>query len=194
MTAFRPFKVRTLSVPQALDLLESETPARYDPRVMAAWLRLVRTAADAYPATGVLPGADGGREDSRRGGSTVGRIGGTLGESTGDPSNRRQHERKTFHCPARAHLLVRDAQGVRERPSVPAVAHNISQSGLGFLCPTPFKLGDFVRVYLQAPGWAGRALSGQTVRCRDHKDSWHEIGLQFATIEAEDLPAANAAA
>ena len=157
-------------------------------------MRLIRTAADAYPANGVLPGANGSPDDPRNGGSPGARVGGELGESSGDSSNRRQHERKTFHCPARAHLLVRDARGVRERPSVPAVAHNISQSGIGFLSPTPFKLGDFVRVYLQAPGWAGRALNGQTVRCRDHKDTWHEIGLQFATIEAENLPAANAAA
>jgi hypothetical protein len=190
MTAFRPFKFKTLTVNQALELLESETPARYNPRVMAAWLKMIRAAGDVCPSDQVLPGAGGASSDPWGATSVAASV---VGES-GDASNRRQHERKTFHCPARAHLLVRDAKGVRELPSTAAVAHNISSGGIGFLSQTPFKLGDYVRVYLQAPGWGGRALNGQTVRCRDHKDTWHEIGLQFASIEAEFLPLGNAAA
>ena len=43
MTAFRPFKDRTLSVQSAIDVLKRETPAKYDPEVLEAWLALLAT-------------------------------------------------------------------------------------------------------------------------------------------------------
>ena len=47
MTAFRPFKERTLSVEEAMKILEKETPAKYDPLVLKAWIRLMRRVLPA---------------------------------------------------------------------------------------------------------------------------------------------------
>lgn len=196
MTAFRPFKERTLSTAQALDILESETPVKYDADVMKAWLKLIRSAGDAILLDRELrvPSASVGAPGRRAGIASAATEERTTDEAADDPANRRRHERRTFHCPARAHLLVRASGGVTEMPGIPIVAHNIAQGGMGFLSQAPFNLGDFVRVYLQAPGWTARALNGQTVRCRAHTDGWHEVGLRFSTVEAGFLPGARTAA
>jgi HD-GYP domain-containing protein (c-di-GMP phosphodiesterase class II) len=165
MTAFRPFKERTLSVPQALEILRKETPAKYDPAVMAAWLRLIETAQES----GVIPEAEP---------APAGDGGGGI--------EKRRHERQAFHCPARAHTLVRSAGGVmEERGAIPVVAHSISRGGIGFLSQVPIAPGEYLRVYLQAKGWETRALDGMIVRCRDYDDCWSEVGLEFAVVEGK---------
>jgi hypothetical protein len=102
-------------------------------------------------------------------------------------SNRREHERRTFHCHGRAHQLTRKGPAISESKGMPIVAHSISRGGVGFLSHSPLPPGTFLRVYLEAPGWDNRALDGQIVRCRAHNDNWHELGLQFVRIEADDL-------
>jgi HD-GYP domain-containing protein (c-di-GMP phosphodiesterase class II) len=171
MTAFRPFKERTLSVPQTLDILQKETPSKYDPVVMEAWLRLIRTAQESGviedgPAAPLpAPGGPGGG---------------------GDGPEKRKHARQAFHCPARAHTLVRGAGGeLEERGAIPVVAHSISRGGIGFLSQVPIAPGEYLRVYLQAKGWETRALDGMIVRCRDYDDCWSEVGLQFAVVEGK---------
>jgi hypothetical protein len=173
MTAFRPFKERTLSVEQALELLRKETPGRYDPEVMDVWLRLIEKAE---PGLAVQP------SDSREPTGLLSLAMPVAG------SDKRQFERQKFHCHARAHLLVRTPTGLEERPGVPIVAHSISRGGLGFLGQTQFHPGEFMRIYLQTKGWENRCLEGQTVRCRTYDDRWHEMGFEFGTIEVEALP------
>lgn len=168
MTAFRPFKDRTLSVRKTLEILQKETPAKYDPLVMRAWLKLINSAPEAMAEPS--PPSPGPKNAA----------------SVHD--NRRKHPRRAFHCPARAHLLERSGSGFVEKPAMPIVAHSISRGGVGLLSQTPIQPGEFLRLYLQAPGWAGRALEGQTVRCRAYRDTWHEIGLQFAQAATEGLP------
>jgi HD-GYP domain-containing protein (c-di-GMP phosphodiesterase class II) len=75
MTAFRPFKKKTLSIAEAMDILQSETPHRYDREVVDAWSRLINNATKSTPGPQATPG------DLRR------------------------HERTTFHCPGRLHRL-----------------------------------------------------------------------------------------
>ena len=45
MTALRPYKDRALTVPEAMAILQSETPDKYDPNVVAALVRLIDPAA-----------------------------------------------------------------------------------------------------------------------------------------------------
>jgi HD-GYP domain-containing protein (c-di-GMP phosphodiesterase class II) len=168
MTAFRPFKDKTLSVPQTIAILQKETPSKYDPAVMEAWLRLIRSAQEA----GTIPESD--PEPAAAGG------GGDAGKE------KRKHVRQAFHCPARAHTLVRGAGGqMEERGAIPVVAHSISRGGIGFLSQVPIAPGEYLRVYLQAKGWEKRALDGMIVRCRDYDDCWSEVGLQFAAVEGK---------
>lgn len=161
MTAFRPFKDRTLSVDEALAIIQKETPAKYDPEVVTAWMKLMK------------------RAEQEAGGVGVAGIGAPAAEPLAQ--DKRRDQRKSFHCPARAHVL--EAKGLSEQPAIPVVAHSISRSGLGFLCPRPVPPGEFVRVYMSAKGWEGRALEGQTVRCRDYNDTWHEVGMMFSRLD-----------
>lgn len=160
MTAFRPFKTRTLSVTEALEVLERETPSKYDRQVMDAWM-LLMVRAEEFRAVTV--------SDAR--------------ETKADKG--RRHPRAPFHCRARAHLLMKGPRGLMECPPVEIVAHNLSPSGLGFLSQVKMSPGEFYRIYLVAKGLSERTLEGQIVRCREHNDTWHEIGMEFAYADAE---------
>lgn len=150
MTAFRPFKHRTFTVAQALELLRAEAPARYDQDVIDAWITLV---GDSELPIAAPP------EPAAR--------------------NRRSSDRADVNCKARVHRLVRGRSSFREQPGLAVIAHSISGSGLGFLSQYPIQPGEFVRIYLDSPEWRARPLTGQTVRCRSHSDCWHEIGVAF---------------
>jgi HD-GYP domain-containing protein (c-di-GMP phosphodiesterase class II) len=173
MTAFRPFKQRTLSVDEALDILQKETPSKYDPAVMEAWMHLIRSADVVSGASDVAP-------DAKAGGLA------TLVAPT-PGANRRKHERQKFSCPGRAHLLMRGPHGIEERPGIAVIAHSLSRGGIGFLTQTPIEPGEYLRIYLQAKGWERRSFEGQTVRCRSYDDQWNEIGFEFTAVDIEAL-------
>jgi HD-GYP domain-containing protein (c-di-GMP phosphodiesterase class II) len=44
MTAFRPFKDKTMTVEEAVAIIVNETPQKYDPHVVEAWVGLLRSA------------------------------------------------------------------------------------------------------------------------------------------------------
>lgn len=153
MTAFRPFKTKTLSVQEAIQILKDETPAKYDPEVMEAWFGLLGQAnepeiAEAARATHVR---DAGR----------------------------QHQRTAFQCPARVHMLKQGDGGLVEKPGQQVVTHNLSRSGVGFLSRTPFNPDELLRIYIDVRSWTREYLDGRCVRCVEHKDGWYEVGIQF---------------
>jgi HD-GYP domain-containing protein (c-di-GMP phosphodiesterase class II) len=173
MTAFRPFKERTLGVDQALEILKKETPAKYDPQVLEAWISLLNTAERIEPPPAAPLPAQSGLA--------------TLVAPKPAGSNQRKHDRQKFHCPARAHMLTRTTAGVEQRPAIAVVAHSISRGGLGFLTQTRIEPGEYLRVYLQAKGWENRCLEGQTVRCRAYDDRWFEMGFEFSPLDVEAI-------
>jgi len=175
MTAFRPFKEKTLGVGEALMILNKETPAKYDPKVVAVWMRLMKKAEQVQNQAGPQA-AHGAAAGAAEGASPV--VGG---------ERRQGNARRTFHCAGRAHVLVAEKGGLTEQPALPIIAHSISCSGLGFLSQAPLTPGEFIRVYLQAKGWDNRPLEGQTVRSRTYNDSWYEIGMKFANAKNELL-------
>lgn len=191
MTAFRPFKQRTLSVQQAIEILQKETPAKYDPEVMKAWMRLIGTVKPEDELAGLEALADA--KPVAPVASTPARHAAPVNIPAipiaplipAAPDNRRRADRTSLHCPARAHILVHNGTALQEKPGMPVVVHSISRSGLGFLSQVPLPIGEFVRFYLNAKGWEGRKLDGQTVRCRTHNDCWNEIGVQFTNVESE---------
>jgi HD-GYP domain-containing protein (c-di-GMP phosphodiesterase class II) len=158
MTAFRPFKERTLTVAQALDIIISEAPQKYDQKVVDAWIGLLRSAA----AT-----------------TDVG------GDSEQNGRNNRRFPRFPINCPARAHPINLTGTQWQERPGIQVIAHNISRSGLGFLSQTAVSAGDQMRLYLQGKGSLEGTREGITVRCREYRDGWYEVGLQYAAAGAE---------
>jgi HD-GYP domain-containing protein (c-di-GMP phosphodiesterase class II) len=170
MTAFRPFKDRTMSVAEAMHIIVREAPTKYDTSVVDAWTGLLQSAEHNGVIAPTAPAAHDGK-------------------------NKRKYPRFPINCPARAHTLEMGGRRWEERPGIQVIAHNISRSGLGFLTQTPIRAGEHVRVYLQGKGSLNRMSEGVTVRCREYKDGWYEVGMQYVALNAESadttvLPAA----
>ncbi len=164
MTAFRPFKDRTMTVAQALSIIMEETPTKYDEAVVEKWVGLLQSAE---------------RE-------------GVLSEPVmlADGKNHREFPRFPINCPARAHILQKDGDEWIERPGIQVIAHNISRSGAGFVAQQQVQPGETVRLYLQGHGSLSRVDEGLVMRCRAYKDGWFEVGLKFAAmkeIEGTDI-------
>ena len=122
MTAFRPFKQKTMSVAQAMDIIVAETPGKYDPTVVDAWPTLARRGA----ATATAVATDGER-------------------------GQRRFPRFPVNCPARVYSDV-SGETPREQPAIPIIAHNLSRSGVGFVTQSPISVGEHARIYLQGTG------------------------------------------
>lgn len=167
MTALRPFRKQALSVGEALRILQSEAPPKYDPGVVAAWTRLLGSIADTDSA------ADAGLE-------------GTAAPSVNEVSN--SYPSYRFNCPARLHILERRPNCWKERPGLQVVAHSISRSGLGVLSRVPVPVGTQVRVYLRTRAWGREFLESLIVRCRTYADGWYEIGMQFTSADMSSQP------
>jgi HD-GYP domain-containing protein (c-di-GMP phosphodiesterase class II) len=162
MTAFRPFKQDTLTPEQALDVLKAETPQKYDPHVVEAWLGLVTSARTKARPPDVS-------------GATVER------------KDRRRQKRVSFHCPGRVEIVNKASGGTRQLDSLRVTTHNISRAGLGLLSPKPIRVGEIVQVFLNVPSWPpGRFLRGQVVRCRAHSDGAYDIGVQLSALLDRD--------
>jgi putative nucleotidyltransferase with HDIG domain len=164
MTALRPFKGRTLTVVDAVEILRSEAGVKYDREAVETWLTLIGTTGD--PTLAAVPGATGVQASV---------------------DNRRRRPRVACHCTARLHILhPAEGGGLHESPGFQAVVHSASRSGLGVLCPTQIELDTTVRVYLLEGALSGRILHGRTVRCRDYRDGWCEVGLELLVDEEEE--------
>jgi HD-GYP domain-containing protein (c-di-GMP phosphodiesterase class II) len=166
MTAFRPFKTKTMSVAEAMDIIVAETPGKYDAKVVDAWVGLLRAAGKE---TTVAPEANGER-------------------------GQRRFPRFPINCPARIHLLQFNGETPQEQPAMPIIAHNLSRSGVGFVCQSNVNIGDQARIYMQGTGSLSKIMDGIIVRCRSYRDGWYEAGLDFATVAGEEpAPILNAA-
>ncbi len=158
MTAFRPFKQKTFDVSEALTILMSETPEKYDPDVLEAWMSLM-TVAEPCSIPGELDEDDG-------------------------KCCQREYERHCVHAPGRLHQVEQKGDELIEHTGVQATVHSLSRSGMGFLSPSEVVPGRFVRVYMAADG-GEKCLEGQAVRCRSHQDGWYEVGVRFCKIALE---------
>jgi HD-GYP domain-containing protein (c-di-GMP phosphodiesterase class II) len=155
MTAFRPFKERTTSVAKAMEIIRSETPLKYDPEVVKAWISMV---AAAEKVTGPL--------------------------TTGDDSHpsRRTVERFRINCPARLCLLQENNGEWKEFLGMMVVAHSISRAGIGVLGQKPVQPGEYVRISLNGEGSLKQVNEGVVVRSREYGDGWFEIGVRYGNL------------
>jgi hypothetical protein len=171
MTAFRPFKDKTESFGSALRILQNESPLKYDQSVVDAWVKLMQRA------------------------EKDGAITQPLAEPEKSDKSRRAYERFTIECPARTHRMELAGDSWAEKHGVQVTAHSLSRNGLGFLSRQPAKPSQYVRVYLLGSGsLANRTFDGQVVRCREYSDGWHEVGMRFASLEAEKKSAESSTA
>ena len=101
MTACRPFKNRVKTIAEAVAVLQGDAPAKYDEKIVEAWVKLLKRAA-----------ADGAfRESVENAGAT----------------GRRREKRHAIDCPAQLRVLTNSGSGWTEGPAQAAKAHNISR-------------------------------------------------------------------
>jgi hypothetical protein len=149
MTAVRPYKDRALNAAEALAILQSETPAKYDPQVIAAWFRLI------------VPN-NAAREERNE-----------------DNEDRREYPRFQFRCPALVRILSSDPDARPDRPEFEATTHSLSRGGIGFFHACPLSPGCRIRVYPQVRTWTREYLEGTVVRCRKTSEGVYDIGVEF---------------
>lgn len=171
MTALRPYKQHALSVSEAILTLRSETPAKYDPEIVAAWIKLLGRVSD-QEAAATLPDEN----------------------VTSAPGGLNRRRFKRFQCETRGtvHLLVPvPGGGWQEESGVPARVFDVSRFGLGLLTTVPVPRGRRVRIYLQSEqtaGRRGRRVVGEVMRCAPREDGGYEIGVQLFPHEPASAP------
>ncbi len=165
MTAFRPYKKRTMTVAAAMETLQSETPAKYDPQVMKAWCSLMTSVGDVQ-----LPCE---QTDDALAAEPM---------PTDQASCRRLYPRHPFHCAARVEVVEVQAEGITTEPPVEATAHNISRSGLALLSVVPVDVGRTVRVFLAARGLKRDWIEGRVIRCHAYSDGCFDVGVYIAGL------------
>lgn len=162
LTAVRPYRDRPMTVSEAIIHLKKETPTRLDSKIVEAWIGLLQTVDDEDLTPATLEGEDDPLEN------------------TDGMPNRRRNQRFTCNCPAELHLLRRQSNGKwEEGQGMPVTLHSVSRFGVGVLSPEPIDPATTVRIYLTGPGWTGRRLFGQAIRCRSYGDGWHEVGIEL---------------
>lgn len=156
MTAMRPFKKRTLSVAEAVAELKSQSPVKYDRKVVEAWVGLVsgaklETVADENPPSGPPSAFEGPRP-----------------------------VRLPRQYAARLQVLLRQPDGSYvDGPGVRVTVHSISKGDIGLLSVAALEVGQRVRIRLKTGGPREKILHGQTIRCRAYGDGYHEIGVEL---------------
>jgi HD-GYP domain-containing protein (c-di-GMP phosphodiesterase class II) len=166
MTSCRPFKNRVKSTAEAVKILLSETPDKYDPEAVRAWVDLLKNASDKGVIREAVEGGD-------------------------KNPGRRRHERFSINCPLQFRELTPAAEGWIEGTAQAGKAHNISRGGLGLLASKPLKLGCYLRVQLKGKGtMKDRVVEGQVVRCRLYQDGYHDIGLSISKAGEQEAASA----
>jgi HD-GYP domain-containing protein (c-di-GMP phosphodiesterase class II) len=166
MTACRPFKNKVKTIAEAVQILQKETPDKYDAAIVNAWVGLLTKASHE----------------------------GLISEPVTIDANRmgrRKHTRYPINCPVKACVLHATPNGYEEGQCLPATAFNISEGGLGILCKTAMPVSSYVRAYLNGTGTLeNKVLEGRIVRCRICPNAMHEVGIQLCQPGVEEKAAA----
>ncbi|MGN6368541.1 MAG: HD domain-containing phosphohydrolase [Phycisphaerae bacterium] len=170
MTAMRPFKNKVKTIAEAVQILQSETPNKYDDEIVKTWVGLLTKASEDGLITEPVT-------------------------SDADRLGRRKHTRYPINCPVKACVLHSTATGYEEGECVAATAFNISEGGLGILCKTALPVSSYVRAYLNGTGTLeNKVMEGRIVRCRVCPNAMHEVGIQLCRPGAEESVAARVVA
>lgn len=158
MTALRPFKQKTMSVSEAILAIRADTPAKFDPEVVDAWVRLVNRVNDR-DLTAKTSQAEQAAKDKRR------------------------FQRFPCDCPARIHLLLPvPGGGWQEEPGVMVHVKDVSRFGLGLRVGQPLEPGRHIRVYMHAKSTRdrpGKRIHGVVARCVFLDDGEFLVGLEL---------------
>jgi HD-GYP domain-containing protein (c-di-GMP phosphodiesterase class II) len=159
MTALRPYKQHSMCISDAIIAIKAETPAKYDPEVVEAWLALLNQVDDRE----LLLGPDAKADTPEM-----------------SPQERRRNKRYSCDCHAKIQIVQPDTSAESPvAPEVSALVHSVSRFGMGMLTPKEIEIGQHVRIRYHDARGAERILYGEAVRCRAYEDGWFNIGVEL---------------
>lgn len=166
MTAVRPFKDSSLSVSEALIRIKSESPSKFDPDVVTAWLGLMSRVSDRDLGTqGAVDDAPDGRPIEHE---------------------RRRHKRFRCDCVARVEVLREiHNKGWETEAIIKMKVVNISRFGMGLVSPKPVEPGRRMRIRMDgfgAQGQTAKVVEATSVRCREMDSGTFEIGVELKPL------------
>lgn len=167
LTAVRPYRKDPMSVGDALQCIESESPDRFDPSVVGQWRQLVESVEGSLlpEPPHLIAGLEPVKEPDPQ-----------------DSPSRRRFKRWRFHAPAGLCTLRLGNEGLVEHEKVDIIVHSMSRSGLAFLAPTQHDPGEWVRVYIDVRNRDSRYVEGEVVRSRRREDNWFETGVELLNL------------
>ncbi len=162
MTSVRPYRSKTFTVAEALQIIEDETDSKYDREIFFAFASMIEKTAPIA-------------EDEQTNKDNAIRI------SLNDKDKAQQ-----LHYYFRMPMCVRRVRKINSKITMGSredvVGHKISCMGVGFLTDRKFNAND--NLILSFPKVKALDLDHTLVvvtRCQDHGDGWYTVDAQFPT-------------
>lgn len=169
MTAVRPYRPESYSVAEALELIEDETPDKYDAEVFHAFAAMVETS---------INGAGKDEADS----FAARRANRTSVDMSGP-----KHTQLYFRIPIVVQRVRRIAGKLTLGPPEKVIAHKMSCLKLGLLSNRPFELDQNICICapkLESIGM-GKLLAVVS-RCRNQGGGWYTVEAQFHKAQSAE--------
>ena len=169
MTSVRPYRAKSFSPREAMDIIEEMAPKKLDERVVNSFVQFIDTT---------LLGVDPAKIKDDVNNYILSELG-ILKEDPDNPSGRR-HKRFYFRIKTSVKTVTVVNKQWQFGPEMSVIAHNISQSGIGILSPYKYKMGEVLNISIYVPKLEKTInYFAKVVRYMDHTDGWYTIGAEF---------------
>lgn len=162
MTSVRPYRNSAFSVAETLEQLESESPTKYDPEIVNAFISLVQSAQLTEPAASDAPGA------------TAPHL--KLNMASWGAA----HTQYYFRMQVTARKAKKDERGIRLLEPQKVLSHKVSCMGFGFLSDRQYAAKEVL--FISSPLLAPIGLNDfwvQVISCNEHRGGWYTIETRF---------------
>ncbi len=169
MTSVRPYRDKSFSPEQAMDIIAEMTPKQLDEKVVNSFVQFIDSS---------LLGIEHPEDDNDDNNYILSALGISKAD-TDNPSGRR-HKRYYFRIKTSVRTVSVTNKQWRLGPEKSVIAHNISQSGMGLLSPNKYEIGQIISISLYVPK-LGKTINyfAKIVRYMDHTDGWYTLGAEF---------------
>ena len=167
MTSVRPYRSTAMSSEKAMSIISEMAPAQLDQRIVNSFdsfIELSTTGNTTQQCTD---------DDMILEALGIKKFNDT------NPSGRR-HKRFYFRTRCTMQIISKLNGKIIYGPEIHAIAHNISQSGIGILSSQKYKENMFVCVKINVPRQKTEIkFFAEIRRVDDHSDGWFTIGAEF---------------
>ena len=168
MTSVRPYRETCMSIEQAMDIINDMAPSQLDETIVESFCRFIESNL-LNQNENITPNVDY---------NILKALG--LAEKDKENPSGRKHIRFYFRVRSSLQIVRRRDNKFLLSPEHLIIAHNISQSGIGFLCTREYNHDDIIRITINSHKDNKKiTYLAKIVRCLDHADGWFTLGAQF---------------